>query len=215
MALQLPEWLNLPNFVAAMRSGAEAGIQARQQDREEASAGDRLRLAYEGLHEKERTAALQIQARQQQASDALAMRSAIVNSQLADRADARQQQAQHAADVLDATTRHYSDLAKHYAAQDAKTPREAAVTATIPADPNDPLLKPALRGPIGSPAIVSRQEEARKSAADALLKAQEPGWFSRTFLGKKSPVVPAKRYKYDGGKLVPIDQTPDDEEGSD
>ncbi len=56
MAFETPSWLNLPNFVAAMREGANVGLSQRQQEREEASAADRLREAYAALESKERIA---------------------------------------------------------------------------------------------------------------------------------------------------------------
>lgn len=77
----IPSWLELPNFIQAMREGAATGLAARRQDSDEAQAADRMQLAYEQLAEKERAAnelAQNRQAmeedRQQRAADALAQR---------------------------------------------------------------------------------------------------------------------------------------------
>jgi hypothetical protein len=70
----IPPWLQPPNFLGAMREGAELGLSQRRQDTEESQTADRLKLAYQQLGAKERMAAAATQARQAQAQAALELR---------------------------------------------------------------------------------------------------------------------------------------------
>lgn len=106
----IPSWLDLPNFVQAMREGAATGLAARRQDTDEAQAADKLQLAYESLAEKEHAANELAQYRmtlesdrQQRAADALAQR-----TQAAEAIQGyREQLLQSKADALNKRTVHF------------------------------------------------------------------------------------------------------------
>lgn len=76
----IPSWLELPNFVQAMREGAATGLAARRTDIDESQAADRLQLAYEQLAEKERASNELAAYRQQNAANALELRQAQLES---------------------------------------------------------------------------------------------------------------------------------------
>lgn len=67
-------WLHPLDFVGAARAGASAGLQAREQDIQQAQSADRLQLAYDTLASQEKRASQQALARQQLAQASLALR---------------------------------------------------------------------------------------------------------------------------------------------
>lgn len=59
--MEIPPWLQPPNFLGAMEGGARLGIASRAQDIEQQSAADRLRLAYDQIAKQEQMANIRAQ----------------------------------------------------------------------------------------------------------------------------------------------------------
>lgn len=116
MAGPIAPWLIPTDVIGSMSRGAQLGLSARSQDEAEASAADRLRLAYDQMAQEERRASELSAFRQQQAAQALQMKHEQAQMLNAYR-QAEIQQKQSAAEALQ---KHYEDLAKHYETQDTK-----------------------------------------------------------------------------------------------
>lgn len=99
----LPPWLNISpdTFLSAIRSGAGVGAQIREQDIQQAEAGDRLRLAYAQLASQEQRSAEQTQAKLELAHATLSARERQMDLMAQFRQQALDQAQQRASDLND------------------------------------------------------------------------------------------------------------------
>lgn len=156
-------WLIPPDFVGAMRAGAQLGLEQRQQDIAQSEAADRLRLAYDQLASEEQQRARETQSRMDLAKASLALRGQQMDATQAYRAgllENAQKRMQDLADYRDkemAQKQAINEMARrniHFGPNgevlkyDPETNqvkelrpgnKKANVTGEFPVDPNNPF----------------------------------------------------------------------------